>query len=261
MIRGDLSERERYERWWDSRTKESELNFAIFIYVSRCLAEGDLDALSVIGFSLEDAYMIYQISLPELQALAASHAHALNVKTDPQSMYWLMEHIHRRHTRELLKIELMRYEAPYEMMNVFFGMNGREYAAARRICQLPSGRGKPTLKTEDDEQRLWQLWLLLVDPQRPERLRKEDLWLIIGRELGSTLRGAWHVIQRWRQDEAMRSLFHAELEKQDPAETTREEQKLREKHGVFKDRIELGSSASRPANGPMAAVVAASRTP
>jgi hypothetical protein len=260
MIRGDLSERERYERWWDSRTKEAELNFAIFIYVSRCLAESDLEALTAIGFTLEDAYMIYQVSLPELQALAASHAHALNVKIDQQSMYWLMEHMHKRHTREILKIELMRYEAPYEMMNVFFGMNGREYAAARRICQLPSGRGKPSLKSEDDEQRLWQLWLLFVDPQRPERLRKEDLWLVIGRELGSTLRGAWSAIQRWRQDEAMRTLFQAELAKQDAAEAALQELALRERHGVFKDRIDIVFNTPRAAANSGAALTLVPRT-
>lgn len=245
MIRSDLSERERYERWWDSRTKEAELNFAIFIYASRCLSEGDLDALTAIGFSLEDAYTIFQISLPQLQALASSHAHALNVRIDQESMRWLMEHIHRRQTREILKIELMRYEAPYEMMNVFFGMNGREYATARRICQLPSGRGKPTLKTEDDEQRLWELWRLLCDPERPERLRKEDLWLIVGRELGSTLRGAWHVIQRWRQDETMMRAFRTELAKLSMDEAYAEEQKLREKHGVFKDGIDVGITGFR----------------
>ena len=232
-MRDDLSEREAYERYWDSRTKEAELNFHVFVYLGRCVAEGDYQALRDIGCGLEEAAFIEQIRLPDLLALAATRAHALKVYFNRESMPWLREHMRRRRNRETLKTELLRAEAPFELMRQLFGMSAKEYAAARITLGQPSGRGRPALSGERDEQRLWQLWVLFAKPERPQRLRREDQWLIIGRELDSTVRAAWSVIHAWGQDDNMLRALLEEQERLGAAQIEEAERKLRDQHSIL----------------------------
>lgn len=238
-MRNDLSDREAYERYWDSRTKEAELNFHIFVYLSRCVAEGDFEALRAFGFDMEDVAFVDQIRLPDLMALCATRSHALNARVDKESLRWLKEHMRRRRNRETLKTELLRTEAPAELMRQLFGMSGKEYAAARATLGQPSGKGRPALAGENDEQRLWRLWVLFAKPDKPARLRREDLWLLIGRELDSTIRAAWHTIETWARDENMLRALRAELDKLTPDQIDLEEQRLRERHAVLPHDIEL----------------------
>jgi hypothetical protein len=159
-------------------------------------------------------------------------------------MHWLFEHMRRRRNRETLKTELLRAEAPFELMRQLFGMSAKEYAAARATLGQPSGRGRPALSGERDEQRLWQLWVLFAKPDRPQKLRREDQWLIIGRELDSTVRAAWHVIQNWALDQTMLKAMSREQERLDPAGVEEAERALREKHAVFAHDIAARAAAN-----------------
>ena len=238
-MRSDLSDREAYDRYWDSRTKEADLNFAVFTYLARCVAEGDYHSLRALSFDLEDAAFIEQMRLPDLMALCATRGHALNIRVDKESLRWLKEHMRRRRNRETLKTELLRAEAPFELMRQIFGMSGKDYAAARLTLGQPNGKGRPALTGERDEQRLWQLWVRFAKADKPVRLRREDLWLVLGRELDSTIRAAWHTIQTWALDENMLRAFRAELEQLSAAQIELEERQLRERHGIFAHDIEL----------------------
>jgi hypothetical protein len=250
-MRNDLSDREAYERYWDSRTKEAELNFHIFVYLSRCVAEGDYHALRAFGFDLEDAAFIEQIRLPDLMALCATRSHALNASVDKESLRWLKEHMRRRRNRETLKTELLRAEAPFELMRQLFGMSGKDYAAARLILGQPSGKGRPALAGERDEQLLWHLWVLCAKADKPSRMRHEDLWLVIGRELDSTICAAWHTVEAWARDDGMLRAFRAEREKLTPQQMEQEERQLRDKHAVSSHDIELRLPA-QPTPPPLA---------
>lgn len=250
-MRDDLSEREAYERYWDSRTKEAELNFHIFVYLGRCVAEGDYQALRAFGCDLEDAAFIEQVRLPDLLALAATRSHALNGATmNHEAMRWLREHMRRRRNRETLKTELLCAEAPFELMRQLFGMSAKEYAAARATLGQPSGRGRPALSGERDEQRLWRLWVLFAKPDKPQRLRREDLWLVIGRELDSTIRAAWHVIHNWSRDETMLRALGQEQDKLSTEQIEKEERQLREKHTIFPHDIGSRQPSQPPGYAP-----------
>ena len=245
-----MSERERFERYWESRTKEAELNYAVLAFAARCAAEGDLDALTRIGFDLDDIRVIEQIRLPDLHALSASRGHALNIRVDRAALQWLFEHVRRRRTRETLKIELLRFEAPYQMMASFFGMNSHEYAAARQILRMPDARGKPSLKNEQEEQQLWTLWIALADAEHPAKLRREDLWLIVGHEIPSGLRCAWSMIQHWVLDPVSLKAFHTERLRLSDTQIEQQETTLRQKHGVHRPTSQppVGSNGASAAS-------------
>lgn len=224
---------------WDARSKEAELNCAIFTYAARCLVEGDIDALRQIGFEPADVQILDELRLSDLHALSASRAHALDVRVNRESLRWLVEHVRRRRTRDMLRLELLRLDAPSEMMTKLFGMTGRSYTATRETLGIVGGQGRPSshLGNEDEEERLWNLWVRLADPERPTRLRQDDLWLVIGRELASGLRCAWTIIQQWTRDpHSVRSLKD-ECTRLGRQQIERDEAALRERHSVHATSI------------------------
>jgi hypothetical protein len=235
---------------WDARSKEAELNCAIFTYAARCLVEGDIDALRQIGFEPTDVQILDELRLSDLHALSASRAHALDVRVNRESLRWLVEHVRRRRTRDMLRLELLRLDAPSEMMTKLFGMTGRSYTAIREALGIVGGQGRPSshLGNEDEEERLWALWVRLADPERPTRLRQDDLWLVIGRELAFGLRSAWTIIQQWAGDpHSVRSLKD-ECTRLGRKQIERDEAALRERHSVHATSIHgdvLGLSAPR----------------
>lgn len=238
MLNEAASERERIERFWDARSKESELNYAVFMYAMRCVAEGDVDALRRIGFVPEDVPILDQLRMADLQALAASRAHALDIRIDRDAMQRLMDTMHRRRTRERLKQELLRLEAPLQMMAALFGMNAREYTAARDRIGVTGGIGRPRTQIDDDEARIWRLWVQLADAWNPQKLRHDDLWLVIGREEPSQLRNAWTAIQRWSCDPVTLQSFDSERTQHSTPSIADTEAALRTKHGVSPIEIE-----------------------
>ena len=240
------------ERYAPTRTKEAELNFAIFAYAARCVMEGDLEALRRTGFEPGDVQVIDQLRLADLHALSASRAHALNVRVDREALQWLVEHVRRRRTRDMLKLELLQLDAPSEMMANLFGMTGRSYAATREALGIIGGQGRPSIRldNEAEEARLWHLWVAFADATRPHRLRHEDLWLVIGRELASGLRRAWTIVQQWSHDEHSLQSFRDERAKVTESQLAQEESALREKHRVHATAIDSGRiSSSRRPNG------------
>lgn len=227
---------ERVVRHWDSRTKEAELNYAVLTYAARCLTEGDIDALREIGFEPEDIEVIDELRLSDLHALAASRAHALNVRIDREALHWLVEHVRRRRARDALRLELLRMDAPSDMMTSLFGMTGRGYTATRDALGIVGGHGRPAshLGDEAEESKLWALWVQLADIRRPSRLRHDDLWLVLARELPTGLRSAWNIIQQWARDEYSVRSLRDERAKLTQDQLAAEERELRERHGVHR---------------------------
>lgn len=233
MLNTVLSERERIERYWDTRSKEGDLNYALFVYATRCLAEGDVEALRRIGFGPEDITVLDQLRIADLHALTASHANAIDVSVDRSAFQRLIDTLYRRRTRERLKRELLRLDAPLPLMSASFGMTPRQYTSQRDSCGVTIGIGRPTSMLEADaEARLWRLWVLFADADNPTRLRHDDLWLIIGRELPTELRSCWFAVQEWSNDPVALKTFDTHRLTLRDEELEMEEGRLREQHGV-----------------------------
>jgi hypothetical protein len=240
MLNTVVSERERVERYWDTRSKEGELNYALFVFATRCLAEGDIDALRQIGFIPEDIPVLDQLRISDLHALTASRASAVNVSVDRSAFQRLIDNIYRRRTRERLNRELLRLDAPLPMMTALFGMNARQYTALRDCIGITAGVGRPTSQLDSaDEVRLWRLWVLLADVDHPQRLRHDDLWLIIGREQSTSLRSCWFAIQHWSQNSTFIKALDDERAKLRDNDLVQEEIALREKHQITPYQISI----------------------
>lgn len=138
------------------RSKENELVFAVLSYASRCVAEGDLHAFRSLGFDLDDIQTIERLSLTELQLLAASRSHAINISLDREAWGWLLKRMRRQRSRDALALALIRLDAPKAMMASLFGTTDREYSTRREACGITEtvAGGRPPSASEAEERHL-----------------------------------------------------------------------------------------------------------
>lgn len=216
------------------RSKENELVFAVLSYASRCVAEGDLHAFRSLGFDLDDIQTIERLSLTELQLLAASRSHAINISLDREAWGWLLKRMRRQRSRDALALALIRLDAPKAMMASLFGTTDREYSTRREACGITEtvAGGRPPSATEAEERHLWELWVRLAKPDTPQQLRADDLWLVIAKEGCPPIRTAWSLIQKWAHERYSLTAFQRDRALLSADEIRRAEAELRERHGV-----------------------------
>lgn len=216
------------------RSKENELVFAVLSYASRCVAEGDLHAFRSLGFDLDDIQTIERLSLTELQLLAASRSHAINISLDREAWGWLLKRMRRQRSRDALALALIRLDAPKAMMASLFGTTDREYSTRREACGITEtvAGGRPPSASEAEERHLWELWVRLAKPDTPQQLRSDDLWLVIAREGRPAIRTAWSLIQKWAHERYSLTAFQRDRTLLSADEIRRAEIELRERHGV-----------------------------
>jgi len=197
--------REGYER-----TKEADLLMAVIHYATRCLAEGDLRALTDIGFQAPDLTALENMTLADLHALTQAKANSVVIHVDREVLRWQVERVFRSRQRQRLENDLLLAEAPCDMMHHLFGWNVRKFMARRTQLGIKpkTGCGRPRRLTPEAEESLWNLWLHLAHGERPSELRTDDLWLLVARAWSdAALRDAWQAIQRWAQEKNSLATF------------------------------------------------------
>ena len=180
--------------------KEYELTFAVLRYAADCLHEGDWPALRDLGFGPREAEALKDLTLSELGLLARRLAgHALKAQLDRPAFWAVMDQVRWEHEHRALRMELIRRDAPAEMMQALFGMGAKEYAACRRAQEMPPSVGRPP---EPDEETARKVWLAWQDAGcEPERARP-DHWLAVADATGVPLRVVWRLVQRWLEPPA-----------------------------------------------------------
>jgi len=181
-----------------SATKEAELTLAVLLYAVRCLAEGDQLALRGMNFGPQEVEALRAMSLADLYRLESLQAHCLDVRLN-RAVYWpLMEHLQREREGEQLQQELIRADAPFEMMQHLFGMSSREYTRLRKLLSLPSSVGRPPLVDDPLEHRVWDAWSQLVQEGAPEPLSPQQ-YLALHQDTDAPMRALWTLTRRWAE--------------------------------------------------------------
>ena len=179
------------------RTKESELVAAILMYAMRCVLEGDRIALRDTQFGDQELEAIAKLSLLDLQRLESVKAHCLNIKLNQQVFWPIIEHLRRERDEEHTIQELLKANAPLEMMHTLYGMSARDFTGRRKKLVLETGVGRPPLPDTDAETELYNEWSRLV-----RTLGHDDLdgkhYMKLHRTTQQSLRVIWQLTQRWR---------------------------------------------------------------
>jgi hypothetical protein len=179
-------------------TKESDLVTAVLFYAMRCLAEGDQAALRDMNFGIKEIEALRALQVADLYRIETLRAHCLEIGLNRQ-VYWpMIERLSTERAMEETIQALIAADAPQEMMQVLFGLNGRDYTRLRRLLSADPAIGRPPELDEAGSHRLWAAWSARVDDQSSGLLIAED-YLGLHRETGLSLRAIWSQTQRWAQ--------------------------------------------------------------
>ena len=179
-------------------TKESDLVTAVLFYAMRCLAEGDQAALRNMNFGIKEIEALRALQVADLYRIETLRAHCLEIGLNRQ-VYWpMIERLSAERAIEETIQALIVADAPQEMMQVLFGLNGRDYTRLRRLLAADPAIGRPPELDEAGSHRLWAAWSMRVDDEASGLLTAED-YLVLHKETGLSLRAIWSQTQRWAQ--------------------------------------------------------------
>lgn len=186
-------------------SKESDLVTAFALFAARCIAEGDLRKLKELGIGEREAEAIREITVVDLQRLSRKlKGHFLKGVNlvDNDSFWLLLQDLKREREQEALENRLIRADAPMDMMHTLFQMDAHEYAARRRMAELPSAVGRPAEPDEETSHAVWRAWKKRLADTPGAELDPES-FLAIHQETGASLRTIWGLIARWNNEAVM----------------------------------------------------------
>jgi hypothetical protein len=114
-----------------------------------------------------------------------------------RDVYWTMvAHLQRERAAEALQHDLIQADAPFELMQTFFGLSSREYSRLRRVLSAVPAVGRPPEADEASQQTLWAAWTCRRKGTDAELLTPQA-YLDLHRETGIGLRAIWNLTRRW----------------------------------------------------------------
>jgi hypothetical protein len=177
-------------------TKEADLITAVLLYAIRCLADGDHGALRAMNFGPKEIEALRGMNLADLARFESLRAHCLEVGLN-RPIYWtVVAHLRRERAAEALQQDLIKADAPFEMMQTFFGLSSREYTRLRRVLAAAPAVGRPPEADEASQQNLWAAWTRRRKNTDADLLTPEA-YLELHRETGIGLRAVWTLTRRW----------------------------------------------------------------
>ena len=177
-------------------SREADLISALLRYAVRCLADGDPEALRAMNFGPQEIEALREMQLADLARLESLGAHCLEIGLNRQVYWTMVTHLQRERAAEALQQALIQADAPFEMMQTFFGLSSREYTRLRRVLDAAPAVGRPPEVDEVSQQTLWAAWTGRRE-KTDDELLAPDAYLELHRETGIGLRAVWTLTRRW----------------------------------------------------------------
>ena len=177
-------------------TKEADLISAVLRYAVRCLSDGDPEALQAMNFGPKEIEALREMHLADLARMESLGAHCLDIGLNRQVYWTMVAHLKRERAAEALQQALVAADAPFEMMQTFFGLSSREYTRLRRVVDVAPAVGRPPEADEASQQTLWAAWTRRQQGGDDELLTP-DAYLDLHRETGIGMRAVWTLTRRW----------------------------------------------------------------
>jgi hypothetical protein len=177
-------------------SKEADLMIAVMLYAVRCLGEGDQQSLREMGLGPRELDALRDLEMADLYRFGALRAHCVAISIDREVFWPLLSRLQDARDSEELQRDLVRRDAPLDMMRRLFGMGSREYTRLRRALAVEPAVGRPPDPDEETAHRLWRA----IDAAMAVRDGQELLpahYLQICETSGASLRSVWRCAQRW----------------------------------------------------------------
>ena len=174
-------------------TPEYEITHAAIRYALQCMLDGNWHALREMGFGCKECEALNNLTLTDLGALERRlSGHILKIELN-HSLFWAaLAEVKRETTALQTRIDLIKRDAPADMVRALYGIGDKEYTRLRRHYGVPTGVGRP-VELEPDA-----AWALSEILNRYKPVLAPDVWLAIADESGVGLRTIWREYKRWQ---------------------------------------------------------------
>ena len=179
-------------------SKEADLMTAIFFYISRAIAEGDMATLQRMGLQRADIELFNDVRLADLQQLSqqSPQRQFLDIRWHVGVFKQTLAHVQTLREEENTKWTLIKAGASREMMAQLYGMSNNEYAGCLLVLGLPYSGGRPRKLDERAGQQVWQAWQKLIGDKPMEEVTPEQ-YLSLHQATGVPLRAIWSLARTW----------------------------------------------------------------
>lgn len=169
---------------------------AVMLYAVRCLGEGDQQSLREMGLGPRELDALSDLEMADLYRFGALRAHCVTITIDCDVFWPLLSRLQDARQSEELQRDLVKRDAPLDMMRRLFGMGSREYTRLRRALAVEPAVGRPPEPDEETAHRLWRA----IETAMAGRDGYELLpihYLQICETTGASLRSVWRCAKRW----------------------------------------------------------------
>jgi len=179
--------------------KDVDLLTAGFVYVARCLVEGDTPALRRMGLGWPELRALNRLGLGDVLRLVrqASAGHFLEIRFDRRAFQQHLERLEAERQAEDRRLALIQGDAPQAMLHELFGMTLKEYYGYRRLLGLgPCAERRPPTPDEATLHLVWQAWQAQGLDRSADGLQPEH-YLALHQATGISLRTIWYLARAW----------------------------------------------------------------
>ena len=169
---------------------------AVMLYAVRCLGEGDQQSLREMGLGPRELDALRDLEMADLYRFGALRAHCVTIAVDRDVFWPLLSRLQDARQSEELQRDLVKRDAPLDMMRRLFGMGSREYTRLRQALAVEPAVGRPPEPDEETAHRLWRA----IETAMAAREGMDLLpvhYLQICETTGASLRSVWRCAQRW----------------------------------------------------------------
>ena len=173
--------------------KEAELLMAGFVYVARCLAEGDTATVRRMGLGWPDLRALNRLGLGDVLRLVRQAATApfLEIRFDRAAFQRQLERLEAQRQAEDQRLALLQGDAPQALLHALFGTTLKEYYGYRRLLGLgPCTERRPRAPDDATLRTVWQAWQAHGLDRLPDGPQPEH-YLALHQATGVSLRTIW----------------------------------------------------------------------
>ena len=174
--------------------KAGDFVAALLLYAMRCIEDGETETLHRMGFGPAEVEELATLRLADVNRIERLKSH-LDIKVDGEAFAKMIRLIRTERLAAEWERELIRADAPFEMLRRLFGTSNREYVKFRRFYGLGSSVGRPREPTEAEQRRLWRKLATRIEHADGDVLSPAE-YMAISRECGMPLRIVWRQSQR-----------------------------------------------------------------
>lgn len=180
-----------------TRHHETALILAVYLTLLHAESRDESEALAVLGIGRAECDALRDLSVADLLHLAALPLPCLTIHLNRDRLAQGLAYLQQQREQDRTFQTLIRLDAPYAMMRIFYGLNTHDFAHWRRRLNVPlypGGRSSELDATQAE--RFWLAWKALLGARDPNTVTPDE-FIALQALTQCPLRAIWMTVYPW----------------------------------------------------------------